>query len=237
MKTIHTAFLAASLALLAVAAGPLVAGGSSARAQDGTRIMTEQELREKVVGRRISDPSGYVIIHADGTVSGAFGKGGKDKLTGRWTWEGEHYCRTIEVGGTDYGRDCQVLEVSGETLWSTTNEGKGERSSWKLEAASEAVSRVRTEAQLREKVVGRRISDPSGYVIIHADGTVSGAFGKGGKDKLTGRWTWEGEYYCRTIEVGGTDYGRDCQVLEVSGETLWSTTNEGKGQRSVWTLE
>ena len=45
------------------------------------------ELAVQLVDGPVGDPSGYVIIHADGTVSGAFGKGGKDKLTGRWTWE------------------------------------------------------------------------------------------------------------------------------------------------------
>ena len=133
MNTPRQCCLAAGVALLAVATGQLVSGTSWAGAQDESRIMTEEELREKVVGKRITNKDGYVIIHEDGTVTGAFGKGGKDKLTGTWTWEGQHYCRTLKVGGTDYGRDCQVIEVSGDTLASTTEKGKGERSVWKLE--------------------------------------------------------------------------------------------------------
>ena len=236
--------LSTGLAVLALATCQLVSGVSSAAAPNEMRITTEQELREKVVGRRISNKDGYVIIHEDGTVTGAFGKGGEHKLTGTWAWEGQHYCRTLKVGATDYGLDCQVLEVSGDTLASTTEKGKGERSVWKLEPVSEASSaaapnemRITTEQELREKVVGRRISNKDGYVIIHEDGTVTGAFGKGGEHKLTGTWTWEGQHYCRTLKVGATDYGLDCQVLEVAGNTLASTTEKGKGERSVWKLE
>ena len=237
-------YLAAGVALLAVATGQLVSETSWADAQGEARIMTEQELREKVVGRRITNKDGYVIIHEDGTVTGAFGKGGRDKLTGTWTWEGQHYCRTLKVSGTDYGRDCQVIEVSGDMLASTTDQGQGERSVWKLDpvfevppATAEGEGRITTEQELREKVVGKRITNEDGHVVIHEDGTVTGAFGKGGRDKLTGTWTWEGQHYCRTLKVSGTDYGRDCQVIEVSGDTLASTTERGKGERSVWKLE
>ena len=113
--------------------GQYVARLKKAAAPSEGRITTEQEFRTKVVGRRITNKEGYVIAHEDGKVSGAFGKGGKHKLTGTWDWKGKHYCRTVKVGSRDYGRDCQVIEVSGDTFASTTKKGKGKRSVWNIE--------------------------------------------------------------------------------------------------------
>ena len=133
MSTPRHSCLAVGFAVLAMATCQFFSEARSATAQGEPRITTEQELREKVSGRRITNKDGYVIIHKDGTVTGSFGKGGKHKLAGTWTWEGQYYCRTLKVGATDYGHDCQVIEVSGDTFASTTEKGKGERSVWKLE--------------------------------------------------------------------------------------------------------
>ena len=109
---------------------------SSAAVPDDPRITTEQEFREKVVGKRVTNKSGYAILQEDGTITGAFGKGGKDKVTGTWTWEGQYYCRTVKLGSNDPGYDCQVIEVSGDVLTSTRKKGKGKSSVWKIEPGS-----------------------------------------------------------------------------------------------------
>ncbi len=180
MSTPRHSCLAAGFAVLAVATCQLVSESSSAGASNENRITTEQELRKQVVGRRLTNNDGYVIIQENGTVTGAFGKGGKHKLSGTWTWEGQHYCRTVKLGSTDYGHDCQVIEVSGDTFASTTKKGKGERSVWKIEPVSESSSagasnenRITTEQELREQVVGRRLTNNDGYVIIQENGVVS----------------------------------------------------------------
>ena len=153
MNTPWHSYLAAGLAVLALAACqqvPQVPEASSAAAQPAqqtaeassaavpneTRITTEQEFREKVVGKRLTNKDGYVIVQEDGTMTGAFGKEGKHKLTGTWTWEGQHYCRTVKTGSKDYGRDCQVVEMSGDRFTFTRKKGKGKRSVWKIELGS-----------------------------------------------------------------------------------------------------
>ena len=108
---------------------------SSAAVPDEPRITTEQEFREKVVGKRLTTKGGYVIVQEDGTLMGAFGKGGKDKLTGLWTWE-DHYCRTAKIGTKDFGHDCQTVEVSGDVVTFTRKKGKGKKSVWKIESGS-----------------------------------------------------------------------------------------------------
>ena len=125
--------LAAGLAVLALGACQQVAEGCATAVQKEARITTEQEFREKVVGKRLTNKDGHVFVREDGTVTGAFGEGGEHVLTGRWTWEGRYYCRTVRVGSKDYGRDCQVIEVSGDTFASTTKKGNGKRSVWKIE--------------------------------------------------------------------------------------------------------
>ena len=153
MNTPCHSYLAVSLAVLALAACqpmPEVPEASSTTAQpvqqtaeasseavpSESRVTTEQEFREKVVGKRLTNKDGYIVCQEDGTMTGAFGKGGKHKLTGTWTWEGEYYCRTLKVGSKDYGHDCQVIEVSGDVFTSTRKKGKGTSSVWKIEPGS-----------------------------------------------------------------------------------------------------
>ena len=123
MKTPLLACLAAGLAVLALAADRSVREASAADAN--TRIETEQEYREKVVGRKLVLENGYVMSHEDGTVSGEFGD---QSLSGTWTWEDKYFCRTVKLGTRDFGRDCQVVEVSGDSLTVIRNKGEGDRS-------------------------------------------------------------------------------------------------------------
>ena len=109
---------------------------SSAAVPDEPRITTEQEFMEKVVGKRLTNKSGYSMIQDDGTMTGAFGKGDKDKLTGPWTWEDQYFCRTAKVGTKDFGHDCLTVEVSGDVVTFKRKKGKGKKTVWKIESGS-----------------------------------------------------------------------------------------------------
>ena len=123
MNTHALAYIAAGLAVLALAAGQPVQEASAA--DPNKRIETEQEYREKVVGKKLVQENGYVMSHEDGTVSGEFGD---QSLSGTWTWEDKYFCRTVTLGTRDFGRDCQVVEVSGDSLTVIRNKGEGKRS-------------------------------------------------------------------------------------------------------------
>ena len=108
----------------------------SAAVPDEPRITIDLECREKVVCK-MSHRQGRVCNrsrrrYADGSV---VCKGGKDKLTGLWTWE-DHYCRTAKIGTKDFGHDCQTVEVSGDVVTFTRKKGKGKKSVWKIESGS-----------------------------------------------------------------------------------------------------
>ena len=79
---------------------------------------------------RFGDKNGYFVIHEDGTLTGKFNN---KKLTGKWTWEGQFFCRTTKLGTRKSGRDCQVIVVDGDTLTGSRKKGKGKTFSWKLQ--------------------------------------------------------------------------------------------------------
>lgn len=123
MKPIAHSYLVTGLAVLALAACHSIQQVSAA--DPSARIATEQEFREKAVGKKLVYKKGYVIVHDDGSLTGTFGK---KKITGTWSWEDEYYCRTGKVGKKDFGHDCQVVEASGDSLVFITKKGKGKKS-------------------------------------------------------------------------------------------------------------
>ena len=123
MKTTARSYFVVGLALFALAASHSIQQVSAT--DSNARITTEQGFREKAVGKKLVQKHGYVIVHDDGTLTGAFGK---KKITGTWNWEDTYYCRTAKLGKKDFGHDCQVVEVSGDGLIFIRKKGKGKKS-------------------------------------------------------------------------------------------------------------
>lgn len=110
------------IALVALAAwlGWSQAEGSS---HGKRRIATEQEYRDTIVGKRLVGENGYVVKHANGTISGKLrGK----KVTGKWKWKGKYWCRTVKLGSKSLGSDCQTIFLEGDQLTGRRKKGKGE---------------------------------------------------------------------------------------------------------------
>ena len=89
------------------------------------RIMTEQEYRDAVVGKRFASKHGYFVVHEDGTTTGKFGS---NKWTGKWAWEGNFFCRSGKMGNRKVPRDCQVILMQGDTMTAIRKKGKGKTS-------------------------------------------------------------------------------------------------------------
>ena len=106
-----------------------VAEASSAAVSGKRRITTEQEFRDALVGRRAGDERGYFIVHEGGTLTGKFNN---RKLTGKWTWEEQFFCRTAKLGSQKLGRSCQVLSIEGDTLTATGKKGKGKKVTYRI---------------------------------------------------------------------------------------------------------
>lgn len=94
--------------------------------------------------------------------------------------------------------------------------------------------RIKTEKQMRQLVVGKKLVTGNGYSFVNADGTLTGKFS--GK-KFSGNWIWNGRFWCRNGVLGGKEIGSDCQVWEIDGNKLRYTRKKGKGDAVVATLE
>ena len=132
MKPIAHASLATGLSLLLLVASFSIHQVSAA--DENTRIETEQEFREIAIGKKLVYNKGALTVHDDGTMTGTHG--GK-KVTGTWSWEDEYYCRSVKVGKKDIGHDCQVVELSGNSLIFIRKKGTGKKSPpYQIEAES-----------------------------------------------------------------------------------------------------
>ncbi len=96
-------------------------------------------------------------------------------------------------------------------------------------SAADQNMRIETEEGFREIAVGKKLVYSKGALTVHDDGTITGTYD--GK-KLTGTWSWEDEYYCRSVKLGKKDIGHDCQVVEASGNSLIFLRNKGAGKKS-----
>lgn len=102
-------------------------------------------------------------------------------------------------------------------------------------AHSEAMKRIKTEADYRALIVGNTFGNEKGdWVTVNADGSMNGQFG--GKE-FSGKWLWKGSYWCRNGVLGGQEIGSDCQVVEFDGRTLRNVRKKGKGDTALFTLK
>lgn len=61
---------------------------------------------------------------------------------------------------------------------------------------------------------------------VSPDGRITGrAFGK----PVTGDWSWQNGFFCRTLIFGSDNLGANCQTVERRGQTLRFTADKGAG--------
>lgn len=191
-------------------------------------ITTEKEFRTYVAGKKATSQSGYATSHEDGSITGNFN--GQD-LTGNWTWEGEYYCRTVMLGDKDLGHDCQVVVVSDDKVTFIRNKGEGNRGNYRIEGPAE--KQITTDKEFRAKVVGKKLITDRGYVIVQKDGSMAG---KSGNRELSGEWTWEDGYYCRSVALGSRQLPDDCQMVTILGDEVTFYTKKGYGDGFVYQI-
>ncbi|WP_171175770.1 hypothetical protein [Ruegeria sp. HKCCD8929] len=94
---------------------------------------------------------------------------------------------------------------------------------------------VKKEAQFRQQIVDRKLTDAKGnWTIIKSDGTQSGKFNG---NTYTGSWKWSGRYWCRNGVIGGRELGTNCLLVEIDGSTTRFTRDKGKGKSGgVYTI-
>ena len=101
-------------------------------------------------------------------------------------------------------------------------------------APSPDEGRLTTEDEYRAMIVGKTIVWEHGSATHHEDGTITGTVG--GRE-MTGTWSWQDEFYCRSITIADTSVPYDCQILILSGDELIAIRDRGMGESNVFQLE
>lgn len=103
------------LILSLMMAGPTVAEGFQRVDERGgfLSLVEDRELRRFGIRLRVGD---------DGSITGrAFGQ----KVTGQWEWDRGYFCRDLAVGGEPLEFNCQLVQVKGQTMRFTSDQGRG----------------------------------------------------------------------------------------------------------------
>jgi len=82
-------------------------------------------------------------------------------------------------------------------------------------------------------VQGKTISRPLVKLSVKPDGTISG---KGARWAVSGEWTWQNGYFCRSLEWGGSDLGYNCQQVTLQDGSIRFTSDKGKGRSADFSL-
>jgi hypothetical protein len=80
---------------------------------------------------------------------------------------------------------------------------------------------------------GRELTRPLVRIQVLPDGRISGT---GAAWEVTGQWSWEGNYLCRSLKWGGDDLGYNCQEVLVDGATVRITSDRGAGRSADFSL-
>ena len=71
-------------------------------------------------------------------------------------------------------------------------------------------------------------------LAVTPDGAIAG---KGAAWPITGSWTWEGAFFCRSMDWGGDPIPYNCQLVEVrNGNEMRFTVDQGAGDSASFML-
>lgn len=82
-------------------------------------------------------------------------------------------------------------------------------------------------------VSGKTLTRPLVKIEVKPDGVISGS---GASWPVTGKWSWENGFLCRTLEWGGDDLGYNCQEVKTDGTRVRITSDRGTGESAVFRL-
>lgn len=99
-------------------------------------------------------------------------------------------------------------------------------------AAMADYTRIKTEADFRKLVVGKKLWLDKNNFVIRANGRLRGKFSG---QTVKGLWEWREGYWCRTLTEPRQN--TDCQTWSVDGKSLRVTRQRGKGKSFVYTIK
>lgn len=112
---------AAAFAAMTVSAAPVAA--------EFARVTNERQFRQIVQGRELTYPLVRLQVVSDGRI---VGKGAGREVSGEWDWQNGLFCRDLNWGQRQLGYNCQTVEVRGNTVRFTSDEGQGDHADFRL---------------------------------------------------------------------------------------------------------
>ncbi|ROU02850.1 dihydrodipicolinate reductase [Histidinibacterium lentulum] len=96
-------------------------------------------------------------------------------------------------------------------------------------------SPIRDRGVFLSTVEGRTLAIPLFGIslAVGADGSIGGT-AQG--EQVTGSWSWQDGYFCRTLSWGSRSWPQNCQLVEVDGSRLRFTADQGQGDTARFTI-
>lgn len=99
--------------------------------------------------------------------------------------------------------------------------------------AAAELSKVQSAEEFRNLVAGKTLTRPLVSLTVGLNGSISG---RGAVWDVSGNWTWENGYFCRSLEWGGDDLGYNCQEVTATASRIRFTSDQGTGDSADFTL-
>ena len=101
-----------------------------------------------------------------------------------------------------------------------------------LPASAHAFERISERSEFINTVNGKdlKIALYGLTLNVRDNGTITGR--AAGWD-ISGSWTWENGYFCRDLDWSGYPIEYNCQLVEVSGDRIRFTVDQGAGDNAV----
>lgn len=99
-------------------------------------------------------------------------------------------------------------------------------------AAAELL-KVQSASEFKGLVSGKTLTRPFVKLTVSPAGAISGT---GALWPVTGNWTWENGYFCRSLEWGGDDLGYNCQEVTAADGKIRFTSDQGTGDSADFSL-
>ncbi len=109
-------------AVVICAAAPIAALEKIESRSEFIEVLSGRDLNIRLYGLALS-------VTPDGQIQGrAVGL----PVTGEWTWQSGYFCRSLTWGTRELPYNCQKVEVDGNTMRFTTDQGAGDYADFRL---------------------------------------------------------------------------------------------------------
>ena len=94
---------------------------------------------------------------------------------------------------------------------------------------------IKTAEDFNTLVVGKTLTWGAGSAVIRANGKTDGRLNEQGK--YTGNWAFTQGFYCRNLVIKNKETGTNCQTVEIDGNKLRMTRDQGKGRATTFSMK